>query len=558
MPARRRSARAREPAGLRLQPAGRHAADHVGQVRGRRQVAAHRSLQRRTLVVPLRHRGEEDRLRRPRHRRRAARTVRLGDRRRRGPPRTGRRPVGRDCRRPRREQLRERFGPDWAFAVIGPAGENLVRFATISHDNRHAGRGGLGAVLGAKNLKAVGVRGTHRTPTRRPGRRRRGGQGPVGALVRPGDGEVPRTRHRRQPAHLQPPQRAADAQLPGRAVRGRGGHLRRDAQRRAPRDARRLRGLHHRLRAHLSGVGRQNRRQGTGDRDGVRLEYETLFALGPLCGIADRDAILRAARRCDELGLDTISAGATIAFAMECSERGLDPGPPALRQRRHRPVAARSDRPSQGSRSSAGRRHAARGRGHRRRRVRTSPRTSRDWNLPGYEPRALQTMALGFAVGTRGADHNRSGAYEADFSAGRRPTARRRPLRAPGGRDRGPRGPDRLAHPVQVPPRRLRRHLDRERGTAREGHRLGRDGRGTARGRRGASSRPRKLFNIREGWTPAEDTLPRRFLTTALPAGTAPGATLTEERLRDMIAAYNTRRGWSADGWVPETLANLS
>src|SRR5438105_15379664 len=37
--------------------------------------------------------------------------------------------------------------------------------------------------------------------------------------------------------------------------------------------------------------------------------------------------------------------------------------------------------------------------------------------LPGYEPRALQTMALGFAVGSRGADHNRSGAYEADFSA---------------------------------------------------------------------------------------------------------------------------------------------
>src|SRR5438045_9368825 len=37
--------------------------------------------------------------------------------------------------------------------------------------------------------------------------------------------------------------------------------------------------------------------------------------------------------------------------------------------------------------------------------------------LPGYEPRTLQTMALGFAVGSRGADHNRSGAYEADFSA---------------------------------------------------------------------------------------------------------------------------------------------
>src|SRR5207244_9538666 len=55
----------------------------------------------------------------------------------------------------------------------------------------------------------------------------------------------------------------------------------------------------------------------------VRLEYESLFALGPLCGIGDIDTVLQAARLCDDLGLDTISAGATIAFAMECGERGL-------------------------------------------------------------------------------------------------------------------------------------------------------------------------------------------------------------------------------------------
>src|SRR5207248_636770 len=54
--------------------------------------------------------------------------------------------------------------------------------------------------------------------------------------------------------------------------------------------------------------------------DNVRLEYESLFALGPLCGIGDRDVVLRAAKLCDRLGLDTISTGATIAFAMECTE----------------------------------------------------------------------------------------------------------------------------------------------------------------------------------------------------------------------------------------------
>jgi len=56
---------------------------------------------------------------------------------------------------------------------------------------------------------------------------------------------------------------------------------------------------------------------------GVRVEYESLFALGSLCGVGDPAMVLRASRLCDDLGLDTISAGGTIAFAMECVDRGL-------------------------------------------------------------------------------------------------------------------------------------------------------------------------------------------------------------------------------------------
>ena len=59
-------------------------------------------------------------------------------------------------------ELRERLGPAYRVAAIGPAGERLVRFATISHDGRHAGRGGLGAVMGAKRLKAIAVRATRK------------------------------------------------------------------------------------------------------------------------------------------------------------------------------------------------------------------------------------------------------------------------------------------------------------------------------------------------------------------------------------------------------------
>src|SRR5687767_7617603 len=58
------------------------------------------------------------------------------------------------------EKLRARLGADYCIASIGPAGERAVRYATISHDGRHAGRGGSGAVLGSKRIKAIAVRGT--------------------------------------------------------------------------------------------------------------------------------------------------------------------------------------------------------------------------------------------------------------------------------------------------------------------------------------------------------------------------------------------------------------
>src|SRR5262249_38587898 len=147
------------------------------------------------------------------------------------------------------------------------------------------------------------------------------------------------------------------------------------------------------------------------------LEYESLFALGPLCGVGDREAVLQAARRCDQLGLDTISTGASIAFAMECAERGLLDAP-GLRfgaaERLLELVDAIGGRSGLGALLAEGPRRAAQVIGGDA--ADFAPHV-KGLELPGYEPRALQTMALGFAVGSRGADHNRSGAYEVDFSA---------------------------------------------------------------------------------------------------------------------------------------------
>jgi aldehyde:ferredoxin oxidoreductase len=61
----------------------------------------------------------------------------------------------------------------------------------------------------------------------------------------------------------------------------------------------------------------------------------------------------------------------------------------------------------------------------------------------------------------------------------------------------------------------------------------------------------KKLFNVREGWTPAEDTLPARLFDTPLPSGAAKGTVLSRERLGAMIEAYNLGRRWERDGNVP-------
>src|SRR5262249_33938236 len=148
----------------------------------------------------------------------------------------------------------------------------------------------------------------------------------------------------------------------------------------------------------------------------VRLEYESLFALGPLCGIGQREVVLQAARACDHWGLDTISTGASIAFAMECCEKGLLKENGLCFGNAEAMLAlveqiARRD----GLRAflAEGTRRAAAVIGG------DAPDFAphvKGLEIPGYEPRTLQTMALGFAVGSRGADHNRSGAYEIDFS----------------------------------------------------------------------------------------------------------------------------------------------
>ena len=157
-----RSAVARRAARLRLQPAGRQPAHHLGQVCRGQQEPADRAHQRFAGQQRLCGRRQGLRLRRHRHRRPRARAVGADHRRRaevRRALESGRRSIAARPAATPKTELRARLGADYRIASIGPAGEHAVRYATISHDGRHAGRGGSGAVLGAKNIKAIAVRG---------------------------------------------------------------------------------------------------------------------------------------------------------------------------------------------------------------------------------------------------------------------------------------------------------------------------------------------------------------------------------------------------------------
>jgi aldehyde:ferredoxin oxidoreductase len=435
--------------------------------------------------------------------------------------------------------LRTRLGARFHAAIIGPAGENLVRYATISHGNRHAGRGGLGAVMGSKMVKALAVAGTQRVSVADPA-----------AVIAAAKDLSQRSFG---PATAKYRELGTVANL---LTFNRFGALpTRNFQQSTFEGAEALSGEQlnagHRVARESCAACTIGCEHIYASREGnVRVEYETLFALGPLCGIGDPEAVLRAARLCDELGLDTISAGATIAFAMECAEKELL-NEPDLRFGHADAVLSLLDRIARrdglGDLLAEGSRRAAEVIGG------AAPDFAphvKGLELPGYEPRALQTMALGFAVGSRGADHNRSGAYEADFS--------NRVDRLHG-------TPDAARHAVETEDRSalidslilckfLRGVFTDLFSETADLLRLVTGWDVNADELRLLARRvvtAKKLFNIREGWTLAEDTIPARFLSEGLTEGASAGALLPRERLNAMIQAYYTARGWQVQGDVP-------
>ncbi|RPJ50034.1 MAG: aldehyde ferredoxin oxidoreductase, partial [Chloroflexi bacterium] len=301
------------------------------------------------------------------------------------------------------ERVREDFGPGWESLVIGPPGEHCTNIASIFNDTRALARGGVGAVMGSKNLKAIVARGT---------------------------GKV-------QVADRKKYDRAL--QLASRAIRMSSAVTRMTADGTAnilefvnvvgALPTRNFQAGQFEQAEEISGTAFSEKSwvkkyacfgcpiacsKITKPVDGKVLEgpeYETIFAVGSNCAIGDQDAIIRISLACDEYGIDTISAGGIVGFVMELFEKGyvtaadlegIEPrwgdcrAALALTEKMAR-VEGCGEWLSQGVAAIAKRYPGSE----------AFAMHAKGLEMPAYHPNAAKGMALGYAISERGACHLR-------------------------------------------------------------------------------------------------------------------------------------------------------
>jgi aldehyde:ferredoxin oxidoreductase len=311
--------------------------------------------------------------------------------------------------------LEKQLGHSVKTMCIGPAGENLVRYAAIAHEQHLIGRGGTGAVMGYKNLKAICVRGT----------------GAVEVAAGP-DLFLSRMREMQLTVQQDPialrfrqigtasgiPKKNKIGALPSRNFQ-RGCFDYAEAYGGDP-----LKALIQRYESCAQcPISCGSVVQFDYDGQTVvseRLEHESHWSLGPLCDVGDLKATLKANDTCDRLGMDTVSAGVSIAFAMEAYQNGLisdadldgldlnwgsagtlDPLLGRIARRE-----GLGDLLAEGVRIAASR--LGGGSDHYAMHV-------KGLEFPAFEPRAFTGMGLNFATASRGADHNRAFTIAAEY-----------------------------------------------------------------------------------------------------------------------------------------------
>jgi aldehyde:ferredoxin oxidoreductase len=447
------------------------------------------------------------------------------------------------------ETVKDELGDYYVrVAAIGMAGEKLSKIACIINEKtRTAGRTGLGGVMGSKNLKAIAVRGTRDIVVANPEpfmemvkefhERMKGPStqkyrtlGTVENVLINNSMFCMPTRNYKT-AHFEDAENVSGEVLNERFV------------------AKIIACSSCPMRCEHEAVVREGPYKGAM----ARMEYETLWALGPYTGVNKLDAIIKAAELCTYYGLDTQSTGVTIGFVMDCHEKGIltheDLGgidahfgnAEALLQL----IEKMGKREGIGEILADGVKVAAEKIGKESDKL---AQHIKGLEVTGYDLRCLKTAALGSAVSFRGADHNRSSAYAVDMKG------KVDRLKAEKGRGKivkdledtfalldsfivckNARGTFYkefadmarlygLVTGVEVTPEELMAAAERINTLAR-------------------------IINIREGLSRKDDTLPWKVMNEPIPDdGPVKGAFVSQAELDLLLNDYYMARGWNFDG----------
>jgi aldehyde:ferredoxin oxidoreductase len=465
------------------------------------------------------------------------------------------------------EAIREELGDDQVrSAVIGPAGENLVRIANVSNDGRKAGRTGHGAVWGSKKLKGLSVRGTHGVRVADPETLMKLSFDILQAAQGP---------HTQKYRILGTSSNVLNMNRLGLLPT-------RNYQQGVFEDAELVSGeyLHEHYKARTIACAQcpigceQVGHVKEGPYAGAmgHVEYESLYALSSNCGVNHFPAVIQAITNCNELGLDTMSSGVTISWAMECHERGIftkedfkcEKYPDGFEANFGNGEAVVTltemiaHREGIGDLLAEGTRRASdQVDGERGTETYKWAMHIKGLETPGYDARALKTFALGLAVGTRGACHNRTAAYDPDIKG---QTNR---FTVDETRGEVAKSTEEYAAVYDTLPlcKFIRRCFTGKADRAGAWPAIAKLINATTGwdfdyddvdliGER--THTIKKAFNIREGWTSDDDTLPYRWMHDLMNEGPSAGYLVSEEELKYLKELYYKAKGWTEDGLIPK------
>ena len=454
------------------------------------------------------------------------------------------------------DMLREEVGvPDARMASIGQAGENLVRFAAVMNDkHRAAGRSGVGAVMGSKNLKAVVVKGSGSIPVADQASFLRS-QWKKKASLRD-------SRGRQNFTQLG----TSSTLMPINAIGALPTH---NFLETVFEGAEKISGerinddyvvAHKACFACTIACGRVSK---ISDEAGGRFllhtsprnwkmagegpEYESMFGFGPEVGVDDPEAIIAAHWLCNDYGMDPISAGATIGAAFELSQEGildgfdegtLEWGDAGKMLQLLEDTAFRrglGDEIAEGSKRMGekfGRPGVA--------------MVSKGQEFAAYDGRAMQGRGLSYATSNRGACHLKAEVLRADY----KDPGHEGKAEQVAGTENQISALDSSGLCLFLNSGATYDYYIAEFNSA-TGMNLSMDDFVTAGERIWNLER---LFNLRAGITPADDTLPKRMLEDPIPSGPRKGMV---SRLDEMLPEYYDLRGWPEGIPSAEKLAEL-